>query len=281
MIAFVRSVTSAGISAGSMLRSPSRTSQKTGVAPQCSITLAVAGHVIGLVITSSPGPTPTASSARWSAAVPEVTASTCSASRYAAMRSSSSAARGPVVSQPERSVSTTAAISSSPIAGGWKPSLVLRGGSHRPGSVRPAPHGEPAPAASAVSSPGGQDRTGPVGAAAERPEAPSGLPVDPHPLDALDRLGLLDPHRLAQHALGRDEEEDARTRRPARRSAVRPAILVTLCHKDCSPRANERARSLRSTPIAARQSSASWPPPSRAATSTTYGRPPGPSLIWV
>ena len=30
MIAFVRSVTSAGISAGSMLRSPSRTSQKTG-----------------------------------------------------------------------------------------------------------------------------------------------------------------------------------------------------------------------------------------------------------
>ena len=42
------------------------------------------------------------------------------------MRSSSSAARGPVVSQPERSVSVTAAISSSPIAGGWKPSLVLR-----------------------------------------------------------------------------------------------------------------------------------------------------------
>ena len=81
MIAFVRSVTSAGIRAGSMLRSPSRTSQKMGVAPQCSITFAVAGHVIGLVITSSPGPTPTASSARWSAAVPDATASTCSASR--------------------------------------------------------------------------------------------------------------------------------------------------------------------------------------------------------
>src|SRR5712691_1253438 len=40
------------------------------------------------------------------------------------MRRSSSAARGPVVSQPERSVSVTAAISSSPIAGGWKPSSV-------------------------------------------------------------------------------------------------------------------------------------------------------------
>ena len=64
-----------------MLRSSSRTSQKTGVAPQCSITFAVAGHVIGLVITSSPGPTPTASSARCIAAVPEETASTCSASR--------------------------------------------------------------------------------------------------------------------------------------------------------------------------------------------------------
>ena len=81
MIAFVRSLTSAGISVGSMLRSPSRTSQKTGVAPQCSITFAVAGHVIGLVITSSPGPTPSASRARWSAAVPDASASTCSASR--------------------------------------------------------------------------------------------------------------------------------------------------------------------------------------------------------
>ena len=103
-----------------MLRSPSRTSQKTGVAPQCSITFAVAGHVIGLVITSSPGPTPSASSARCIAAVPEDTASTCSASRYAAARSSSCAALGPVVSQPELSVSATAAISSSPTAGGWR-----------------------------------------------------------------------------------------------------------------------------------------------------------------
>ena len=35
------------------------------------------------------------------------------------MRASSSAVRGPVVSQPERSVSVTASISSSAIAGGW------------------------------------------------------------------------------------------------------------------------------------------------------------------
>jgi hypothetical protein len=118
MIALVRSVTAAPISDGSMFRSPSRTSTKTGVAPLCTITFAVAGQVIGVVITSSPGPISSATSARWSAAVPDATASTCFASRYSAIRSSSEAARGPVVSQPERSVSATASISSSPIAGG-------------------------------------------------------------------------------------------------------------------------------------------------------------------
>src|SRR3954454_12054922 len=88
------------------------------------MTFAVAGQVIGVVITSSPGPTPSATSDRWSAAVPEASASTCSASRKSFMRSSNKAALGPLVSQPERSVSVTAAISSSPIAGGWKPSIV-------------------------------------------------------------------------------------------------------------------------------------------------------------
>src|SRR5918999_1585066 len=43
------------------------------------MTFAVAGHVIGVVITSSPGPTPSATSARCMAAVPEETASACSA----------------------------------------------------------------------------------------------------------------------------------------------------------------------------------------------------------
>ena len=46
-----------------------------------TITFAVAGQVIGVVITSSPGPIPSATSARCIAAVPEATASTCSASR--------------------------------------------------------------------------------------------------------------------------------------------------------------------------------------------------------
>src|SRR2546425_5257758 len=110
-----------------MFRSPSRTSAKMGVAPAWTITFAVAGQVIGVVITSSPGPTPSASAERWRAAVPDATASACFAPAYSAKRSSSSAARGPVVSQPERRVSATAAISSSPIAGGWKPRKVLRG----------------------------------------------------------------------------------------------------------------------------------------------------------
>src|SRR5436190_540813 len=102
-----------------MLSVSSRTSAKTGVAPQWTITFAVAGHVIELVITSSPGPTPSATSERCSAAVPDETASTCFASRNSRIRASSSAVRGPVVNQPERSVSETAAISSSVIAGGW------------------------------------------------------------------------------------------------------------------------------------------------------------------
>ena len=64
-----------------MLSVSSRTSANTGVAPQWTITFAVAGHVIEVVITSSPGPTPSATSDRCRAAVHEETASTCFASR--------------------------------------------------------------------------------------------------------------------------------------------------------------------------------------------------------
>ena len=51
----------------------SRMSAKTGVAPQWTITFAVAGQVIEVVITSSPGPTPSATSERCSAAVHDET----------------------------------------------------------------------------------------------------------------------------------------------------------------------------------------------------------------
>src|SRR5438105_14382126 len=190
-IAFVRSVTASGIFAGSILRSSSRTSTKTGVAPVCTTTFAVAGHVIGLVITSSPGPTPSATSERCNAAVPEATARACVAPTYSAKRRSSSAVRGPLVSQPDRSVSATASISSSPIAGGWNERSVLRldeslcigrdeayalrgGRSARHGLVAARAHGE--------------DRTGAVAPATQRREDVARLAVEPHPDDAVHRL---------------------------------------------------------------------------------------------
>src|SRR5688572_24687568 len=238
MIAFVRSVTAASTSAGSMLRSPSRTSTKTGVAPACTITFAVAGHVIGVVITSSPGPMPRATSARCIAAVPEATASTCFASRYSAIRSSSSAARGPVVSQPERSASATASISSSPIAGGWKPSWVSRV-IRRPSSGVEAYFvrgGASALERLVAAGADGDHSAGPVGPAQERPEHVPRLAVEPHVEHALDGVRRLAPLHGPQLPLGRDEKEHARaadetlcfrntsllTEREAERQVVQP-----------------------------------------------------------
>src|SRR5664279_5290975 len=113
------------------------------------------------------------------------------------MRASSSAVRGPVVSQPDRSVSATASISASEIAGGWnernsvrleessgirgEEAYALRGGVRRgdgllPGAARPE-HGP-----------------GAVGAAPQRDEDVAGLAVDPcldpgRDLDGLERPG--------------------------------------------------------------------------------------------
>ena len=125
-IAFVREVTAFSTWAGSILRSSSRTSTNTGHAPAWTTTFAVAGQVIGEVITSSPGAMPSATSARCIAAVPDESAIACRAPVSSASRRSSSAARGPLVSHPLVSVSVTAAISSGPIAGGWKERKVLR-----------------------------------------------------------------------------------------------------------------------------------------------------------
>src|ERR671919_39049 len=94
--------------------------------PSPAATFFVAGQVIGVVITSSPGPTPAATSDRCMAAVPDESATACRAPTYSAKRRSSSSARGPLVSQPLRSVSATASISSSPTAGGWKERKLLR-----------------------------------------------------------------------------------------------------------------------------------------------------------
>src|SRR4051794_13782311 len=195
-----------------MLRSSSRTSTKTGIAPVCTITFAVAGHVIGVVTTSSPGPTPSATSDRWRAAVPDASARTCSASRNSFMRCSRRAALGPLVSQPERRVSVTAAISSSPIAGGWKPSIVLLLDesfdidlelNHRLGPGRSR---ERLVAALADC----EDGAGTIGAPAELAEDMAGLPVDADAADALLGEGLFDPGDLTQLAQRSHEEANAR-----------------------------------------------------------------------
>src|SRR6266850_1969182 len=83
--------------------------------------------VYGEVTTSSPGPTPAAMSAKWSAAVQEERATPWSSvsgapvvvagavgpfgATYFVTAASSSRAFGPVVSQPERSTAVTASIS--------------------------------------------------------------------------------------------------------------------------------------------------------------------------
>src|SRR4051812_23402595 len=205
-----------------MFRSSSRTSAKTGVAPAWTMTFAVAGHVIGVVITSSPGPTPSASSARCIAAVPEATAITCSDSRYAALRRSSSSVRGPVVSQPERSVSATAAISSSPTAGGWKPSGRSRRLSIRLRDFAGLRDVEADQARGFVCVPQRvlgrlarcEDRAGAVGPAPQRAEDVAGSPIDADAADPVARERLLQPADTPQLALRRDEEANARALRP-------------------------------------------------------------------
>src|SRR5438093_2286435 len=234
-ITFVRSVTASATRAGSILRSSPGTSTKPGAARACRMTFAVAGHVIGLVITSSPGPTPSATTARWRAAVPDARASTCSASRYSAIRRSSSAARGPVVSQPERRVSATAATSSSPIAGGWKPSIVARRVSdesfdiglesnHRLRAGRPLER-----LLAAVAD--GEDGTRTVGAAAELAEAVSGATVDADAADALEGKCLLHADDLAQLPRRRDEEADAGAPDPSTRGQRGGSDLLSECRR--------------------------------------------------
>src|SRR5262245_56665272 len=201
-----------------MLRSPGRTSAKTGVAPQWTITFAVAGQVSEVVTTSSPGPTPRASRARCSAAVPEEWASTCSASRTAAARRSSSAARGPLVSQPDRIASAAAATSSSPTAGGWKDRnealMGLDEGARIGGQEAYALRRGVSPRHGPLARPAdGEHGARAVGAAPERCQHVAGLAVDPRPEDAGEALRHLD--RL-EHPRRRDEEARHRPADPFR-----------------------------------------------------------------
>src|SRR5215211_588019 len=77
--------------------------------------LTVAQNVSGVVITSSPGPMPSAAKARCNPAVAELTASAWGDCTYALNSVSNCAVFGPVVNQPDRNVATTSLISSSPM----------------------------------------------------------------------------------------------------------------------------------------------------------------------
>ena len=93
------------------------TSTKTGVAPRCTITLAVEANVIGEVIDLVARPDAGGLERQCSAAVQEFTPTRGSAPTYAASVCSNCFVRGPVVIQPERSTSSTARSSSSSISG--------------------------------------------------------------------------------------------------------------------------------------------------------------------
>ena len=117
MIAFVFGVIAASISSGVVLYVFGSMSTKTGLAPACRIAFAEAMNVNDGQITSSPGPTPAATSARCSAVVQFETTIAWRAPVYAASASSNSCTRRPWVSQPERTASAAAAASSSPTTG--------------------------------------------------------------------------------------------------------------------------------------------------------------------
>lgn len=92
-------------------------STNTGVAPTCSTALADATNVIVGTITSSPRPIASTRRASISAAVHEDTQRACDAPTYSASICSKRWTLGPVPTHPDRSESTTSAISSSPITG--------------------------------------------------------------------------------------------------------------------------------------------------------------------
>src|SRR4029079_17255016 len=117
MYARVFDVRAAMTASSDALSVSASTSTSTGVAPTWAITSALAANVHVGTMTSSPGPTPIASSARCSAAVAELTATAFGNPTNAANASSNSLTRGPVVSHPESRTARTASFSRSVIDG--------------------------------------------------------------------------------------------------------------------------------------------------------------------
>ena len=114
MSTFVRSVTAAGRLDGSRLKSASLMSAKQAVAPASRMEFKVATNVKGLVTTSSPGCSCSASSATTRAVVPLLTATACAAPVISRQCSSKRCTIAPCASMPERSTCSTRSSSSGP-----------------------------------------------------------------------------------------------------------------------------------------------------------------------
>ena len=117
MMARVRGVIAASIRSRSRLRVTGSISTNTGRAPTSRITLLVATHESGVVITSSPALTPAMRSAISIVHVPELNTRTGRPPQYSLSFASSSFTFGPDVIQPERSTSQTPEMVSSSIVG--------------------------------------------------------------------------------------------------------------------------------------------------------------------
>ena len=117
MIALVRGVMAASTLSRSILRVTGSISANTGVAPTSMITLAVATQEIGVVITSSPAPIPAMRKAISMVQVPELKVRTGRPPKYSDSCASKAATFGPLVIQPERRTSPTAAMVASSMVG--------------------------------------------------------------------------------------------------------------------------------------------------------------------
>src|SRR5471032_2685965 len=100
-----------------MLRVTGSISANTGVAPVSIITLAVATQEIGVVMTSSPAPTPAIRKAISMVQVPELNVRTGRPPKNSESCASNAWTLGPLVIQPERNTSPTAAMVASSMTG--------------------------------------------------------------------------------------------------------------------------------------------------------------------
>src|SRR5436853_6195776 len=209
-----------------MLRDSSSTSTNTGFAPTRRITLAVAAKLIAVVMTSSPSPIPAMRRAISSAAVALVKSRTVRPPKNFESSASNAAARGPVVIQPDRRTSATAAIVASSSAGRANG----RNAGRRVSSMA-APHQEIDTGADE------RDAADALGGEVLAEQHPRGERIDDVAdgeqrisdayLDAGERD---DPHRDADDVTGKPTDDRRRNRELAERLRERANVKIERAH---------------------------------------------------